>query len=370
MNVAIACGGTGGHIFPGVAVGEALRARGHEVTLWLGGRNVEALSTSAWDGPVVHIKAAGFPAGLSLRAIAVGCRLLMSIVACWRQMRRARPDVVVAMGSYASVGPGLAARWLRIPLVLHESNAVPGKAVLLLARYAAVTGLGFEAAQPYFAGYRTAVTGFPLRGELSGAAPLPGLDSAVFTLLVMGGSQGAHAINMTASEALCEAARGGVALQVIHLSGVADEADVRSRYEAAGVKAQVYGFLADMGAAYAAADLAICRAGAASCAELTLCRLPAVLIPLPTAAHDHQRANAVGMLMAGGADMMEQADLTVLALRQYVEEACLHPARLVQKRAALEKMGGGDAAGMMCELIEEAGEQPNNRTIEQPNYER
>ncbi len=103
----------------------------------------------------------------------------------------------------------------------------------------------------------------------------------------------------------------------------------------------------------AAADLAICRAGAASCAELTLCRLPAVLIPLPTAAHDHQRANAVGMLMTGGADMIEQVDLTVLALRQYVEEACLHPTRLVQKREALEKMGGGDAAGMMCELIEE-----------------
>ena len=136
------------------------------------------------------------------------------------------------------------------------------------------------------------------------------------------------------------------------------------------MKAQVYGFLADMGAAYAAADLAICRAGAASCAELTLSRLPAVLIPLPTAAHDHQRANAVGMMMAGAADMIEQADLTVQALREYIDASSRHPERLTTKREALEKMQGGDAAGMMCELIEEAGEQPNNRTIEQPNYER
>ncbi len=370
MKVAIACGGTGGHIFPGIAVGEELRARGHEVTLWLGARAVEDLSTAAWDGPVERIVAAGFPSGLSFRTIGVVLRLLKAVGACRQRMRAARPDVVLAMGSYASVGPGLAARMLGIPLVLHESNAVPGKAVLFLSRYASAVALGFERAESYFTGRRRVVTGFPFRKRLAGVTPLDGIDPERFTIVVMGGSQGAHALNVTVPDALCEAAREGIALQVIHLSGPADEADVRARYESGGVPAQVYGFLKDMGAAYAAADLAICRAGAATCAELTLCRVPALLVPLPWAAHDHQNENARAMAVAGGADVMGQDDLSVDALLAYIDRCVQDPSYLAQKRVALGQAEGGDAVERVCDLIEETGEQPNSRTSEQPNYER
>jgi len=353
MKVAIACGGTGGHIFPGIAAGQGLRARGHEVTLWLGARRVEDLSTSAWDGPVERIRASGFPSGLSLRTVTVGVRLLATVAECRRRMKRAQPDVVLAMGGYASVGPGLAARMLGIPLVLHESNAVPGKAVLFLAKYAAAVALGFERAEPYFSGRRRVVTGFPLRTDLSSSTPLPGMDPERFTVLVMGGSQGAHALNVTVPDALCEAVQGGVALQVIHLSGTADEADVRAKYEAAGVLARVFGFLKDMGAAYATADLAVCRAGAATCAELTLCRLPSLLVPLPWAAHDHQRENARAMSVSGGADVMEQDELSVASLLSYLERCVEESGFLEQKRTALAETGTDDAVALLCELVEE-----------------
>ncbi len=364
MRVAIACGGTGGHIFPGIAAGEGLRARGHEVVLWLGARSVEDLSTASWDGPVERIEASGFPSGLSLRTIAVGLRLLATVVECRRRMRRVRPDVVLAMGGYASVGPGLAARMLGIPLVLHESNAVPGKAVLFLARYAQVVALGFERSEPYFTGRRRIVTGFPLRADLQGSAPLAGGNPPCFTVLVMGGSQGAHALNETVPDALCEAVRNGITLEVIHLSGPKDEENVRARYESAGVSAQVFGFLKDMGAAYAAADLAICRAGAATCAELTLCRLPSLLVPLPWAAHDHQRENARAMSVAGGADVMEQDELSSESLLSYLERCVREPGFLGRKRDALAEAGVDDAVKLLCELVEEVGEV---RTAEQPN---
>jgi UDP-N-acetylglucosamine--N-acetylmuramyl-(pentapeptide) pyrophosphoryl-undecaprenol N-acetylglucosamine transferase len=271
-------------------------------------------------------------------------------------MRRQRPDVVLAMGSYASVGPGLAARLHHVPLVLHESNAVPGRAVLLLSRHAAVTALGFAAAADHFYGVRTAVTGFPLRQGLVGCAPLPGLDPNRFTVLVMGGSQGAHALNEAVSRALCEWDRAGDPVQVVHLSGAADKEAIEARYTASGVPARVYAFLDDMGAAYASADLAICRAGAASCAELVLTGVPALLVPLPTAARDHQRANAVAMVMAGGADMIEQADLSNESLTRYIDACRGEPRRLEQKRAALAGMDSGNAAELLCELIEEVAE--------------
>lgn len=355
MKIAIACGGTGGHIFPGIAAGEGLRRRGHDVTLWLGGRRVEDLSTAAWDGPVERVRAEGFPSDLSWRTIVAAWRLVASVNACRRRMRAARPDVVLAMGSYASAGPGLAAQMLNIPLILHEANAVPGKAVLFLARYAGAVALGFARAEAFFTGHRRVVTGFPLRDGLDGAAPLEGMAANRFTVLVMGGSQGAHALNAMVPDALCRAVRQGGELQVVHLSGAADEERVRDRYREDGVTAQVYGFLRDMGRAYATADLAICRAGAATCAELTRCGVPALLVPLPGAAHDHQRENARAMTVAGGADMMAQDELSCEALILYLERCMNEPGYLASKREMLAQAEAGNAVALLCDLIEEVG---------------
>ena len=133
----MACGGTGGHVFPGLATARELLSRGHEVTLWLTGRDTEQSARKDWDGPVVEVPARGFPSGLSFRSLQTAWKLAQAVGQCRAQMRRSRPDVLLAMGSYASVGPCGAARLLGVPIVLHEANVIPGRAVRLFSRSAA-----------------------------------------------------------------------------------------------------------------------------------------------------------------------------------------------------------------------------------------
>ncbi|MDE0838607.1 MAG: glycosyltransferase, partial [Kiritimatiellae bacterium] len=143
MKIGIACGGTGGHLFPGIAVGHALLARGHEVTLWVSGRDVEADGLRQWPGQTIKVPARGFSGGVFAK-VATCFHLVRAIRQSWRVMRRGRPDAMLAMGSYASVGPVLAAYLLRVPVVLHEANATPGKAVTFLARFADEVCTTFE----------------------------------------------------------------------------------------------------------------------------------------------------------------------------------------------------------------------------------
>jgi UDP-N-acetylglucosamine--N-acetylmuramyl-(pentapeptide) pyrophosphoryl-undecaprenol N-acetylglucosamine transferase len=253
-----------------MATGRCLQERGHDVTLWLGAREVEGLSTGDWEGSVVRVKASGFAAGRYARWLGTALGLLLTCARSRRIMRRSRPDVVLAMGSYASIGPVLAAAMLGVPVVLHEANATPGRAVIFLARHADVLALAYESARPFFKGCFVELTGFPLREGLASRPPLEGLPTDVFTVLVMGGSQGAHALNELAKEGLPQLWARGRRFQVVHLSGRADEADTRQAYEDAGIPHAVFAFLDDMGRAYSSADLAVSRAGAAACAELTL----------------------------------------------------------------------------------------------------
>ena len=205
MNIAIACGGTGGHIFPGVATAEVLKKRGHSVTLWLAGRDVESGSTAGWDGSVIFVRSAGFPSGFSFRALAVACRLAVAFFQCRSRMKSNRPDVLLAMGSYASVGPVLAARTLGVPVVLHEANAIPGRAIVFLSRFAEAVALAFKEATPYLKHQRVVVTGFPVRSDLAaGRFDDSVLKPGVFTVLVMGGSQGARRLNEIAPQALID----------------------------------------------------------------------------------------------------------------------------------------------------------------------
>ena len=353
MNIAVACGGTGGHIFPGMATAKVLRGRGHDVTLWLGGRDVEALSAKGWDGEVVRVVASGFPSGLSLRAVRSALRLGRAVRTCSVEMKRRRPDVFLGMGSYSSVGPALAARIHRIPVVLHEANAVPGRAVTFLARYACCVGLTFEESRRYFR-VRTVVTGLPLRDGMTEGAPMemPG-DGA--TVLVMGGSLGAEAVNAVASEAVRAVHAGGDKVQVIHLTGTRQEEEVRAAYEAAGVSNRTFGFLSDMPAAYSRADLPNCRTGASSCMELAVTRLPALFVPLPSAARDHQTANAKAMVAVGGADMKPQGELTSEWLADYIRTCVRDETSLTTKREALAKLDVVGAAEKLADLVEEAG---------------
>jgi UDP-N-acetylglucosamine--N-acetylmuramyl-(pentapeptide) pyrophosphoryl-undecaprenol N-acetylglucosamine transferase len=327
LHIAIACGGTGGHIFPGLATARVLRERGHHVTLWLAGKDGENTALQGWEGKILTIPSEGFQFG-AFRSVLTALRIAGAVFRCWRIMLRHRPDVVLAMGSYASIGPCLAARLRGIPYILHEANAVPGRAVRLLAKKARAIAICFEETRYHLKGLHAVSAGMPLRPEIqrSGA----GNQESLFNLLVMGGSLGAHAINEMVSEAIC--ALKDPAVRVTHLTGEKDEQAVADRYRDAGVNADVYAFTHDMVSLYEKASLAVCRSGASTCAELGVFALPSLLIPYPHAASDHQTANARALEKFGAADVIQQDDMTVEWLKEYLASQLADPVRLEQMR--------------------------------------
>ena len=362
MKVAVACGGTGGHVFPGLATARELLRRGHDVTLWLTGRAEEQSARKDWDGPVVEVPARGFPSGFSLKSLQTCGKLVQAVARCRAAMRRDRPDVLLAMGSYASVGPCAAAWSLGVPMVLHEATVVPGRAVRLFARAAAAVAAGFEETRYHLRQARLEVVGIPLREELTEAArglpPRESAPPAPFRLLVVGGSMGAHRLNEVVPEALARLKRSGADLAVSHLTGRNDEAMVRAAYAAAGVAAEVIAFTTYMAPLYHAADLALCRAGASTCAELAYFGVPALFVPYPLAAMDHQTANARALEKRGTADVVDEAALTPEWLEAYLAQMVRKPERWVRLREAARKEGVRDGTRTLAALVESCARKP------------
>ena len=362
MKAAVACGGTGGHVFPGLATARELLSRGHEVTLWLTGRDTEQSARKDWDGPVVEVPARGFPSGLSFRSLQTAWKLAQAVGQCRAQMRRNRPDVLLAMGSYASVGPCGAARLLSVPIVLHEANVIPGRAVRLFARSAAAVAAGFEETRYHLRKAKLSVVGIPLREELTEAAKsLPPRESAApapFRLLIVGGSMGAHRLNEVAAEALARLQKSGFGFSVVHLTGRADETAIRAAYAAAGVQAEVIAFTTYMAPLYHAADLAICRAGASTCAELAFFGVPALFVPYPRAAMDHQTANARALEKRGTADVVDESALTPEWLEAYLAQTLRKPERLARLREAARREGVKDGTAALASLVEQCARKP------------
>jgi len=317
----------------------------------LAGRDVEEASVKGWPGEVETVVASGFPTGLSFKSIGSALRLMAAFSTCRRRMRRSRPDVALGMGSYASVAPVLAARSLGVPVVLHEANAIPGRAISLLSGFADVVGVAFQSATGRLRHADAVFTGFPLRREISGTS-IRREGTGPFTLLVVGGSQGAHDLNLLAIEAEAILRKRDVPLRILHLTGQRDEKMVRDAYRRAGVDHEVHGFLHNMKEAYARADLAVARAGAATCAELAVCGVPALLVPLPSATHDHQTANATDLAKAGVIDYVAQQDLTPERLSRYIQECIENPAKLSSMREALISVAVPNGAERLADLVE------------------
>lgn len=350
--VAVSCGGTGGHVFPGVATAQTLRRRGHDVTLLMAGRSIESATRFAWDGRVLNTGARE----LSLKPT----RLLPSLYnlfrvyrRCRREFIRHRPAALLSMGSYSSAGPVLAAHRLKIPIVLHEANVIPGKATGLLGRFATAIALTFPETQPRLKHARTVITGLPLRKHLERSAAEPRAPHQRQTLLIMGGSQGAQRINLMMPEVISRLHAAGVPVDVIHLSGPRDRDTVAAAYANKGIPAEVHGFQQDMASVYHRADFAVSRAGANSCLELALFGIPALLIPYPFAARDHQLANAMAMTAAQAADLMEQKDLTVDALTEHLRKRLSEPDTLTAMRQAARNRAIHGADENLADLIEE-----------------
>jgi UDP-N-acetylglucosamine--N-acetylmuramyl-(pentapeptide) pyrophosphoryl-undecaprenol N-acetylglucosamine transferase len=277
-------------------------------------------------------------------------RIAAAVIRCWFIMLRHKPDVVLAMGSYASIGPCLAARLHGIPYILHEANAVPGRAVRFLSRKARAIAICFEETRYHLKGMNAVSAGMPLRPEIQETGIRN--QGAEFNLLVMGGSLGAHAINEMVSEAVC--ALRNPAVNITHLTGEKDEQVVADRYRVAGVKAEVHAFTHEMATLYENATLAICRSGASTCAELGVFALPALLIPFPHAAGDHQTANARALEKFGAADVIQQDAMTVEWLTGYLAEQLRDPSRLekMRVRAAARKVPL-NAAEILAGVVEE-----------------
>ena len=318
VRVVIAGGGTGGHLYPGIAVARELLARRADAQISFAGtsKGIEARVVPREGFPLDVIRSGGLK-GKSIADRARGAALLpASLVDAWRVVSARRPDLVIGVGGYSS-GPVVLTAALRgIPTMLLEQNAVPGLTNRLLARVVNAAAVTFDATRPFF-GSKAFVSGNPVRPEfLGGPQQESALDdqATVTRVLVFGGSQGAHAINVAMVEAAAELAAGGAHLRLTHQTGERDVEMVRSAYRAAGLQADVEPFLYDMGRQLGSADLIVCRAGATTLAELTAAGKAAILIPLPTATDDHQRKNAEALAEAGAAEVLLQSDLTGAAL--------------------------------------------------------
>lgn len=355
MSVALACGGTGGHLFPGLAVAQELADRGARVVLFVSPKEIDQLSVhSARERfPVVTLPAVAFSAG---RAWSFVANTWKGYRVARERFRQDRPAAVLAMGGFTSAAPVWAGRACGARAFLHESNVIPGRANRWLARWADQGFVGFPGAQSRWKVRRVSVTGTPVRAEVrhaerDSACRTLGLDPARPVLLITGGSQGAHGVNQLALAAVPELARRHPRLQFVHLTGKSDFPGVTEAYRRAGLPALIQPFLQRMDLALAAATVAVSRSGASSLAELAARRLPAVLIPYPQAADDHQRANAQEFVRAGAAQVLDQTVADGAALVDVLDGLLSDDARRLQMTQALATLDTPDSARDIAERI-------------------
>ncbi|MEO5740105.1 MAG: undecaprenyldiphospho-muramoylpentapeptide beta-N-acetylglucosaminyltransferase [Vicinamibacterales bacterium] len=313
MRVVIAGGGTGGHLFPGLAVARALKARVPDSQISFAGTpvGIEARVIPTTEFALDFIRSAGLK-GKSGAARLRGAMLVpLSGVDAWRLISRRRPDVVIGVGGYSS-GPVVALAALRgVPTMVLEQNAVPGLTNRLLARFVRRAAVTYDASLKYF-GSKGFVSGNPVRPGFLEVDDDPSYDTATNSrvrVLVFGGSQGAHAINVAMVEAAPRLAGAPATLDLVCQTGARDFEMVRAAFERYGVQGRVERFIDEMDREMKAAGLVVSRAGATTLAELMAAGRPAILIPLPTATDDHQRRNARALEEAGAAEVIEQTDL-------------------------------------------------------------
>lgn len=331
MKVIIAGGGTGGHLYPGIALArEFLRERGNEVLFVGTKQGIEAKVLPKEALPVRFISV-GRLKGMNLLSAAKTLVMLpRSIFQSLGLLRETRPDVVIGVGGYSS-GPVAVAAWvLGIPLFIVEPNSYAGLANRIIGKVADKVLLCFPGTdgRNFFPKKKTTQAGPLVRkgiesGDREQAIKDFGLEAGLFTVFVMGGSGGAHAINMAMKQAAAHL-KDAANIQVLHQTGEKDFAEVSAGYKASGVKAVVFPYIHDMAGAYAAADLVISRSGATTVAELAVCGKRAVLVPFPFAADNHQEHNARTLARRGNADVLIQKDLTPAGLagliKKYAEE--------------------------------------------------
>ena len=360
MRVIVAGGGTGGHVIPALAIAQELRSCYHAQVIFVGTRR--GIETRL-------VPAAGF----ELRLIEIGALnrvdfatrlktmldLPRAVVTSAKLVRESRPDVMIGVGGYASGPAMLVAAMMNIPTLAFEPNVVPGFANRLLAPTIRVAAVHFEATCHYFRNCH--VTGVPVRREFFNVQPRP--NNARPTLLVFGGSQGAHALNRVVLESIPKLLEMMPEIQIIHQTGEKDYADAQAVYLSAMLSAEVSPFIDDMPGAFARADLLLCRSGASTVAEVTAAGKPAIFVPLPTAADDHQRHNAATLAAGGAAKLLLQSELSSERLVSEVTSLLRDRSKLAQMANAARTFAHPDAAAKIASLAARIGAVQIQRAI-------
>lgn len=353
MKVMIAAGGTGGHIYPGIAVAnEILRRDPSSEVLFVGtsrGLETKIIPENGFQLALIH--SVGLK-NVGLKGKVKGLMTLpRSFVEARRLLREFRPSVVVGAGGYVSGPVLMMAVVMGVPTLVMDSNALPGFTNRRLARYVDRAALTFHEALPFF-GKKGTVTGNPVRKEFFDFKPKE--RNGDTSVLIFGGSQGARAINNAMIAALDDLNGSRETMHVVHQTGEADFEKVRNAYTGHGWEsADVRPYISDMMHEFERADILICRAGATTCAEIAAAGKAAIMIPLPTAADDHQRKNAEAMQNAGAAKMIVQDQLSPEVLASTLIELAAEPETIARMEQAARNLAREDAAEATVDIIEE-----------------
>ncbi len=351
-KILIMAGGTGGHVFPGIAVAKELSKNDEFEVTWLGtAEKMEAQLVPANGFKIEFIKVKGLRRNGIIRKLVAPLMILRAIFMAYRVVKKVKPDVVLGMGGYASGPGGVAAKLAGIPLVLHEQNAKAGLTNRLLSKIADKILLGFPGA---FSGDNVQYVGNPVRANVIALRDeLPkSFEGETLKICVVGGSLGAQMLNTIVPEAIAIARKNGANIKIIHQTGKGNSEQVKSQYQKLGIEdAEVSDFIDDMASLYKNNHLIICRAGALTVAEITVAAIPAIFVPLPTAVDDHQTKNAQVLVDNNAAIIMPQKDLTAQSLAEKICEYSKDRAILSamsQNCAQMAKLSATTEAADVC----------------------
>lgn len=344
-------GGTGGHVFPALAVARLLRERGHKL-LFIGTRaGMEARLVPEAGYEIEFVRSGSLKRVGMRQRFQTAWQLPLGIATASRRLQRFGAHAVFSTGGFVA-GPVMAAAVLRrVPLIVMEPNAIPGFANRRVAGRVYRALIGFESTRKWFPTGKSEVTGLPVRPEFFGVQPKQG---GTFTVLITGGSRGARTLNRASRECWPLLKESGAPIRIVHQTGAAEHEELARQFATAGVEGEVVPFIRDMPEVFAQADLIVSRAGAGAVNEIAAAGMPSIFVPLPFAADDHQRRNAEAFVQAGAARMVLDAEMNGQRLFREIEDLRRNPADLDRMRTSVRQFARPGAAERAADLLEEA----------------
>jgi UDP-N-acetylglucosamine--N-acetylmuramyl-(pentapeptide) pyrophosphoryl-undecaprenol N-acetylglucosamine transferase len=357
MRVIIAGGGTGGHLFPGLAVAEELKNRDDSTEVIFVGTEygIEARVVPREGYPIKFLRAEGLVGVSAVKKVKAIVMTFFSIVDSYKIIKTVRPDIVIGVGGYASGAAMLTAYFMSIPTMILEQNSIPGLTNKILGRFVRAVCITYQESISFFPKAKTFLTGNPVRmqilkGNIESAYRLFSLERGLFTIFIFGGSSGAKSINMAIVDALNNMYDLKDKIQFLHQTGIRGYENIREAYRKSGFKGTITPFIYQMGEAYAVADIVISRAGATTLAELTALGKPAILIPYPYAAGQHQELNARKLLEMGAAKMIRDSELKGESLANSIREMYTNETMRAEMQRNSRSVGRPEACARVVDI--------------------